>query len=131
DQASARDILETLEETTQEHLTRVKWRELWLQALESQSSSSIGFTSLFCSDYPSQLRQLQEPPLILSYIGKPLWQSRLVSVVGSRRPTENSLRWMTYHLPAFLKSCQLSVVSGGARGVDQWAHKLSIQSGQG
>lgn len=129
-EASADEIFELLEGDTKENLIRVNWKTLWLKMLESRTFDSLQFVSLLCSDYPAQLRLLSEPPLLLSYVGKPIWQNKLISVVGSRKPTEESLRWMSYNLPSILNSCQLSVVSGGARGVDQWAHRLSIQTGR-
>lgn len=131
EKASAVEIFELLEAPTQERLKQLNWRRLWAELLEHQTLKSLNFISPFCPDYPLQLLSLPSPPLFLSYIGQPIWlDKKLISVVGSRRPVNESLKWMSFHLPSFLKSCQLSVVSGGARGVDQWAHRLSLQTGR-
>jgi len=37
---------------------------------------------------------------------------------------------MQRELAPFLRECGVQVVSGGARGVDQWAHRLAIDSRQ-
>jgi DNA processing protein len=40
-----------------------------------------------------------------------------------------ALSWMENHLSAFLRTTSAVVVSGGARGIDQRAHRLAIRSG--
>ena len=80
-------------------------------------------------DYPFQ--GLEEPPLLVSYMGSPCWKERLcLSIVGSREPGSDSLLWMETYLPPLLKQRELTIVSGGARGVDQKAHGVSLQMAQ-
>jgi DNA processing protein len=80
-------------------------------------------------DYPRELLELDDPPLFLSYFGSPCWiGSRKLSVVGSRTPAQSSIRWSELHLSALLKKSYV-LVSGGARGVDQTAHAVSLRAG--
>ena len=80
-------------------------------------------------DYPPSFRYLEKPPLYLSCLGSAPWlQSSCLSIVGSREPTRRSLEWMETHLPELLRGSDIAVVSGGARGIDQKAHVLSIRS---
>ena len=80
-------------------------------------------------DYPFQ--NLETPPLLVSYMGAVCWQGRqCLSIVGSREPGEDSLLWMETHLPPLLKISELTIVSGGARGIDQKAHGISLQMAQ-
>lgn len=84
------------------------------------------------SDYPVRLAELQNfeicPP-ILSVLGQPVWKRLpLVSVIGTREPTRQSLLWMDTHLSRFIRSSGAVVVSGGARGVDQRAHLLAMRA---
>lgn len=82
-------------------------------------------------DYPQDFYGLEYPPFCLSYIGKPAWKrGSFISVVGSREPNPESIQWMQAQLPSLLHAYQLGVVSGGARGIDQAAHKVSVRSGQ-
>jgi DNA processing protein len=82
--------------------------------------------------YPQEFLALEEPPLFLScLIGAetPPWQTPSISIVGSREPLERSLAWMDQNLPQFLRLFPVPVISGGARGVDQKAHSISLRSG--
>jgi DNA processing protein len=125
------EILSLLSPETRGELHRLNWRERWQRALEVSHRLSVGFASRFCEDYPASFHHLPEPPLLVTYMGKPIWQKQaLVGVVGSRRPCPQTLEWMSHHLPGFLQAAQMTVVSGGARGVDQWAHRLSLAAGR-
>lgn len=79
--------------------------------------------------YPNEFRRLAQPPLFLSVLGniERLVQPSL-SVVGSREPSSAALDWMELHLGQFLDLCpEVITVSGGARGVDQRTHSLSVR----
>ena len=79
--------------------------------------------------YPPSFHFLEKPPLYLSCLGSNPWLHHpCLSIVGSREPTRSSLDWMETHLPGFLRGSDIAVVSGGARGIDQKAHVLSIRS---
>lgn len=77
-------------------------------------------------DYPASLLDLESPPLNLIYWGtlKHPFEKTL-SIVGSREAHSLSREWMTTHLPALAKE-GVCFVSGGARGVDQWAHYIAV-----
>ena len=51
-----------------------------------------------------------------------------VTFVGSRQPEELVLNWMDFYLPDLLAEKPICIVSGGARGIDQKAHKIAIRS---
>ena len=79
-------------------------------------------------DYPSSLIHMNQPPLLISWRGESCWKKNfLFSTVGSRNPHTDTLLWMDIHLGTFLKNKQnICLMSGGARGVDQKAHALSL-----
>ncbi len=79
-------------------------------------------------NYPDQFRQMLEPPLFLEYLGEPVWNNfELISVVGSRRIHPFTQDWLKTEFQNFLAhKDQIAVVSGGAEGVDQWAHWVSL-----
>jgi DNA processing protein len=78
-------------------------------------------------DYPRLWLSLSQKPLIFHFRGEPLWRrGRLLAVVGSRTPMHETKMWMQRELGKFLRLNPVGVVSGGARGVDQWAHRLSM-----
>ncbi len=77
-------------------------------------------------NYPVELKNIKYPPF-LSVIGSVhrLNQDSL-AVVGSRVPSQVSISWMRSEFSDFLSNTNAIVVSGGARGVDQEAHRLCI-----
>lgn len=80
--------------------------------------------------YPRAFRQLYRAPLVLSYLGSETWlQGEHLAVVGSRRLTEDSRRWLERHLRKVLADQPPVVLSGGARGTDQLAHSLCLRQG--
>lgn len=83
------------------------------------------------AEYPECFKLLDFPPLVISFLGEPVWQTKqFISVVGSREPCSDSLLWMDRELIAYLSHCAVGVVSGGARGVDQAAHRAALLAGQ-
>ncbi len=53
-----------------------------------------------------------------------------ISVVGSRNLSYGLKQWMEHEILPTLKFLKIGVISGGARGVDQWAHFLALRAGQ-
>jgi DNA processing protein len=73
--------------------------------------------------YPSALREIHDPPLILYAKGHlDALEHPLVAVVGTRRPTFYGLQ-MAEGLGRDLGERGVSVVSGLARGIDSAAHR--------
>lgn len=108
-------------------LSRSEWRaredafEIW------ESGFGLRWVHIGQLDYPVNLRLLSSPPLIFSYQGTPFWNQTLnISVVGSRHPLRDSLEWLRRYLPPALRAKNCGLISGGARGVDQWAHELAL-----
>ncbi len=116
-------------------------RELYDETLRSENSAiringqSSGLRYKFVywgdPDYPRKLATIVDPPLCFAYMGHsaPWLQRKGLAIVGSRDPDCKSLRWMQTELNAFLaqgRGDQVFSVSGGAIGIDQAAHLLSI-----
>lgn len=81
--------------------------------------------------YPARLRDLDPPPACLYGIGDPssLAASRVVAVVGTRRPTPQG-RMLAGRLCARLVECGAVVVSGLAVGIDGAAHAAVVERGR-
>lgn len=78
--------------------------------------------------YPSGFYQLEDLPYLLRVQGSPVWMSqRGIAVVGSREPSMHSRQWIEEQMSVFLRSQSVYTVSGGARGVDQAIHDLSLR----
>ncbi len=58
-----------------------------------------------------------------------LLSSSMLAVVGSRELSDEIAEWMEKHLTRYLQLSQDIVLSGAARGTDQWAHRLALRTG--
>lgn len=96
--------------------------------VEALHCCGINFCVYGDEDYPKQFYAMIDPPLFIGYRGQQTWKnSKLISVVGSREPNELSLMWLENHFVPVLQQLNLTTVSGGARGIDQKAHGLSLR----
>ena len=81
------------------------------------------------SDYPTVLRQIIDPPIVLWIRGDPgALQTQAVAIVGSRAASPTSLA-VARSLARGLASAGLTTVSGMARGVDGAAHQGALEGG--
>ncbi len=81
------------------------------------------------SDYPENLKKIDNPPIVLYIKGKLKPQDKLaMAVVGTRLPTRYGKK-VTCRLVADLAGQGLTIVSGLAYGVDSIAHKTVLESG--
>lgn len=107
-------------------------REWWRNAENVERLSrqrGLRWTYLGQPDYPVLWRHLSRQPLVFSYQGQPVWkQTATLSVVGSRIPSQDTCFWLQREFARFLRRQPIAVVSGGARGVDQWAHRLALSA---
>lgn len=97
--------------------------------IEQLTRRGIAFSFPECANYPKAFLRMKEPPLFFEYIGEPIWQSQqLLSVVGARDVQVMSEQWMRLHLGPFVQEKKVGIVSGGANGVDQFAHLTAIKN---
>lgn len=107
------------------------WPEISRAILVTSERHGIRWLHLGHENYPQSWSALSYRPAIFSYQGEPAWlECEFISVVGSRTPATDTLLWMQRELSAFLVGRKVGVVSGGARGVDQWAHRMALDCGR-
>ncbi len=81
-------------------------------------------------DLPLCFSKLESSPNTL-YLSHPWDFNRpSIAVVGARKMNPWVIQWLELEFLPVLKRIDLSVISGGARGVDQWAHRMAIRAGQ-
>ncbi|RMG89495.1 MAG: DNA-protecting protein DprA [Chloroflexi bacterium] len=80
-------------------------------------------------DYPSQLREIADPPAIL-YVKGTLTEGdkRALAIVGTRRPTQYG-RDVSYRIAQKLAEQGITIISGLAQGVDAMAHLGALDGG--
>lgn len=103
----------------------------------TRSEKEIGFitqfqiTPLFYlePDYPDRLKHCEDGPLMLYFKGKAnLSQKRILSIVGTRIPTEYG-KAMCEQIVQDFSDQGVLIVSGLAYGVDTAAHRSSLAAG--
>ncbi|NAZ23449.1 MAG: DNA-protecting protein DprA, partial [Thermocrinis sp.] len=87
----------------------------------------INWVCLSDPQYPVRLKEIEDPPPVLFYRGE-LKAVSSFGVVGTRNPDSYSIRY-TKELVGFLVGKGYAIASGGAKGIDAYAHKFCIEAG--
>lgn len=97
-------------------------------SLERWSRAGLWVMTCFDKDYPTRLknRVAYNPPVLFGCGNRKLLGNGGVAVIGSRDVTENDLEY-TKNLGVEIASQGYSVISGGARGVDDAAMSWAIE----
>jgi DNA processing protein len=96
--------------------------------IQQAEKQGVHFTFPGCHDFPNQFLSLREISFFISYLGTPVWlEKQSLAIVGSREPSELSENWCELELPRVLRELPIFSVSGGARGVDQIVHRISVR----
>ncbi len=93
--------------------------------------NSVGILTLNDPDYPALLRQIPDPPLILTGKGdrlRKIQEAACISIVGSRTPTDYGLQ-SARDFSSALGKAGFTIVSGMARGIDSTAHQGALDAG--
>lgn len=99
------------------------------QDLRAWESGRFGVVGLWEERYPALLKEIWDPPLLLWYRGRlPAATARMVSVVGTRRPTgAGRLAARDFAREAAMQG--MGVASGLAFGIDAAAHRGALDGG--
>ncbi|WLR52327.1 DNA-processing protein DprA [Bacillus tianshenii] len=100
------------------------------QLMSTYSRHDIQILTIFDDDYPPLLKQIYDTPWVLYMKGNRtiIANSKLFSVVGTRKPTSNGVESLKKVLPSLIEN-GYSIVSGLAYGIDTTAHYLTHQLG--
>lgn len=92
-------------------------------------SLSINVTTLDDDNFPENLREIEDAPLVLYVRGKIIKADvNAIGIVGSRKMTSYG-REVTQKFSSELASIGITIVSGLAFGVDLTAHKSALEVG--
>ena len=102
--------------------------ELAQDELAKASSGGIRVISLDDPEYPPELRQIYDPPLLLYVRGNVAAVSQPgIAMVGTRHPTPYGMG-MAERLACDLAARNVVIFSGLARGVDTFAHRGAVSA---
>lgn len=91
---------------------------------------NINIVDILSNNFPSNLRNIPNVPVILFYKGnyESITNKDCVAIVGSRNADEKGLK-SSYRLGSILSRENYSIVSGLALGCDEMAHKGCLDAG--
>ena len=95
--------------------------ELGLWAVSAAKAAGARVVLLGDDWYPPRLREIENPPPLLYVRGHLAPEARRIAVVGSREADEQGMEIARSFGDAFARA-GVTVVSGGARGIDTAAH---------
>ena len=80
-----------------------------------------------CAEYPPQLKEIAQPPLLLFLEGNiNLLNMPQLAIVGSRKPTAGGLNALSDIISQLVSASNMVVTSGLALGVDAHSHKVCL-----
>lgn len=89
--------------------------------------SKIKIITMECSNYPKQLKNFKNAPIILYVKGELKEFDNAVCIVGSRRCTEYSKN-ITVELTENLSKRNIPIISGMAKGIDGYSHTVALHN---
>lgn len=99
------------------------------QELELIAKENIDCLDIFDQDYPSLLKEIGNPPIVLYLKGnRKVLRKFLFAIVGSRKPTSYGIS-IAGDFSDKLSKRGMVIVSGLARGIDTIAHRKAIKGG--
>jgi len=127
--AAKRDALRAVEGIGREVVDQItNWETLVDLPAELQRIRDFGAEVIIAKSplYPSQLREIHSPPIVLYVWGQLTERDRhAIAVIGSRRTTHYGLE-SAKKLSYQLAYAGLTVISGLARGIDTAAHQGAL-----
>jgi DNA processing protein len=105
-----------------------KWETFADPTAELKNAEAMGARVLTAEDeeYPSALREIHDPPIVLYVLGRMTERDRnAVAVVGSRRASHYATE-CAKKLSFQMSYAGLTVISGLARGIDTAAHQGAL-----
>lgn len=100
--------------------------------MEKYRAAGVSWVSIFDGTYPTLLREIYAPPVILFYQGDLTILERHIclSVVGARVATNYGLAAVTEIIPNLFKATKqpIAIVSGLAKGIDTKAHEVTLNA---
>lgn len=126
------EVLGQMEGMTQEAATALEERDLSKAQgiLRRCMEKNISILTFGDAAYPSRLKNIDDPPMVLYYIGTlPDWEALpVIGAVGTRKASAYGMH-MARTLCAQIVSCGALLASGGAEGIDTMSMLGALDAG--
>lgn len=104
-------------------------KDLLAQEYALLEKHNVNILTLADEAYPSSLRTIHIPPSVLYYQGDALQDSRpAIAFVGARAATAYGKKIIDTFIPPLVEH-GYTIVSGGALGIDTFAHETTVKAG--
>ncbi|MDQ0350609.1 DNA processing protein [Alkalibacillus filiformis] len=114
---------------THSHVIHKKLHEQSFKRMMWHEFKQSPVITWFDSHYPETFRLIPDPPLILYYKGDlSLLKTPLISVIGTRRPSQQASKKIDYILRPLIDR-SFTIVSGLADGIDGMSHQYALKQG--
>lgn len=103
------------------------------EAIEREYNDTINYggniISIFDEKYPELLRECDDPPIIISYVGEieKISSKNTIGFVGARNCSHNGIG-LSYKFAKKLCEDNFTIVSGLAKGIDGSSHKGALDA---
>jgi DNA processing protein len=96
--------------------------------IKTYKEKNIHTVTIFDKEYPWYLKHIYEPPWVLYAKGniELLSSEKMMSIVGTRKPTNEGIQVVQRLVPPLVKKGWI-IVSGLASGIDTAAHRTAIE----
>lgn len=97
--------------------------------IEKSNKLNIGYITILDKEYPEKLKSIKNPPPIIYYKGNKdcIFCDKSITIIGSRKASEHSLK-VSYRLSEIFTNDNFIIVSGLAKGCDEFVHKGCLNS---
>lgn len=113
----------------QKILNAIKTKEK-VQNEDLQKVKNIKALTIIDENYPLSLKNCYMPPFVIFYQGdiSLINEENLLSVVGSRNPSDYGIKATKKVLNDFLSEYDCIIVSGLAKGIDTLSHQIALKN---
>lgn len=97
--------------------------------IKKNKEKSIKFITIDNKNYPKNLKEIDNAPVVLYYKGRGFFKKheKSIACVGTRQPSSFSYTAMDALLPKLIEE-NFTIISGLAEGVDAYSHKLCLDN---
>lgn len=122
------DHLQELSPKIREDLSRIKKKIDPEKLAETYTKQKIEIILMEDQEYPSLLKEIYDPPALLYMKGSLQNFSTGIAVVGARRCSSYGKN-IAETFSRELAKAGITIISGGARGIDTCAHRGALETG--
>lgn len=126
------EYIQKTEDFIPEKIKKINKESLWAEVDRIEEilyKKGIGFITCADSAYSETLKRISDPPYFLFYKGNiDVIKNYCIGVVGARNCSNYGIS-ATKLLTKELITNNITLISGGARGIDSVAHKTALENG--